>query len=76
MSVREDSSGATKPQHTLPSAEPSTADLVTQKMTLKFARNAEKAADQDIAKRTFYLQVGGWVGGWVGGGRERGGMGG
>mmetsp|Transcript_69999 Transcript_69999/g.195823 ORF Transcript_69999/g.195823 Transcript_69999/m.195823 type:complete len:880 (-) Transcript_69999:41-2680(-) len=58
VSVREDSSGATKPQHTLPSGEPSTADLVTQKMTLKFARNPDKPADQDIAKRTFYLQEG------------------
>ena len=27
-------------------------------MTLKFARNRDKPADQDIAKRTFYLQEG------------------
>ena len=57
VSVKEDRTGGSKPQYTLPGGG-SAGELVVQKMTQKFARNDAKPADQDVAKRTFYVQEG------------------
>ncbi|KAK7232184.1 hypothetical protein SO694_00030049 [Aureococcus anophagefferens] len=58
VSVKQDRvTGSNKPQYTLPGGE-SAGELIVQKMTQKFVRNAARKADEDVQKRTFYVQEG------------------
>lgn len=58
VTMHEETTQQGKPQHTLPAADAGAPDLVSDKVTVKFARNPDVEADEDIAKRTFYLQDG------------------
>ncbi|KAJ1445509.1 hypothetical protein M885DRAFT_549673 [Pelagophyceae sp. CCMP2097] len=58
VSVKQDrTTGSTKPQYTLPGGEAG-GELVVHKMTQKFGRRPGRAADDDVAKRTYYVQEG------------------
>lgn len=57
VTVKEDHIGSSKAQYTLPAGGQG-GELVVQKMCQKFKRDEYKDADEDVAKRTFYVLEG------------------